>query len=563
VTSRPHSIRPSGPSTREPRPGVRWACRAALAVLVIGFVALGLSEAWTDSPTFDEPVYVSAGVAAVLHHDVTLNDEHPPLFKVLAALPVLAAHPVVPVNGDWSGNDERVYSAAFVDAQLHAGTLRRVTFASRLVPLAEAVGVALVLAAMASGLFGPGAGLLAAALWLASPFVLGLGHLDGTDLPVALAVSLNSWALLAWLRRRRPLGLVLVGLAAALTADSQVTGLAIAALDLVVVAAASRRDGLRAMAGRGATVAVLTLVGVWLPYVAVDPAILAHRVSLLPSPYLNGIRYLADHDTVGAPGYLVGVAYSGGRWWYWPVGLVVKEPVAFLVMAAAGLASWWWLEPGRRRRAATVLVLPAVVLGALTVVQPRDIGVRYLLPVVALGCAAGGALLPAVRLRTGRTRRALLPSMAVVVALLVAATAVSFPDSLSYVSAPFRPAYAAATNADVDWGQGYYRLEAWSGSRHPFVAYFGPRGLPPTGPPGGRALLGTPPSRVTGWVAVSATLLTSQDARVLAWLRRYCPVGTLGGSILLYRFTRPPTAGPSPASPPAACPGPVSRLVGR
>ena len=60
-----------------------------LALLAAGFLALGVAEARADAPTFDEPVYVSAGLAALLHHDVTLNDEHPPLPKVLAVLPVL------------------------------------------------------------------------------------------------------------------------------------------------------------------------------------------------------------------------------------------------------------------------------------------------------------------------------------------------------------------------------------------------------------------------------------------------------------------------------------------
>ena len=60
-----------------------------LVLLAACFLGLGLAEAWSDSPTFDEPVYVAAGLAEVLHHDVTFNDEHPPLAKVLAVLPVL------------------------------------------------------------------------------------------------------------------------------------------------------------------------------------------------------------------------------------------------------------------------------------------------------------------------------------------------------------------------------------------------------------------------------------------------------------------------------------------
>ena len=108
-----------------------------MVLTLIGFLILGGFEAWRDSATFDEPVYVSSGVAAILHHDVADNAEHPPLFKVLAALPVLAVGPVVPADGHWNVNNERTYSARFVQAQIQAGTLRRVTFASRLVPLLE------------------------------------------------------------------------------------------------------------------------------------------------------------------------------------------------------------------------------------------------------------------------------------------------------------------------------------------------------------------------------------------------------------------------------------------
>src|ERR1700690_939948 len=116
---------------------LHWLSLSLLAIGAAAFLALGVGEAWSDAPTFDEPVYVSAGLAAVLHHDVTLNDEHPPLPKVLAVLPVLFADPVVPPNGRWSGNDEYSYGARFAAAQVAAGKVRGVTFASRLVPLAE------------------------------------------------------------------------------------------------------------------------------------------------------------------------------------------------------------------------------------------------------------------------------------------------------------------------------------------------------------------------------------------------------------------------------------------
>ena len=52
---------------------------------------------------------------------------------------------------------------------------------------------------LAASLFGRAAGLLAGGLWLTTPFVLGLGHLDGNDVGFTLVV-LAAWALLRYLR---------------------------------------------------------------------------------------------------------------------------------------------------------------------------------------------------------------------------------------------------------------------------------------------------------------------------------------------------------------------------
>ena len=62
------------------------------------------------------------------------------------------------------------------------------------------------------------------------------------------------------------------------------------------------------------------------------------------------------------------------------------------------------------------------------------------------------------------------------------------------------------------------------------------------------------------WLAVSATALTAYFRPVLGWLRAYCPVGNLGGTILLYRFDEPPDYDlRGPDQPAASCPGVISR----
>lgn len=547
--------------------GSTWVRRLPIALLIIaavGFLALGLGEAKSDSPTFDEPVYVSAGVAAVLHHDLTLNAEHPPLAKVLAALPVLLAHPAVPANGQWSGNDERSYSALFLQAQVSAGSLRRVTFASRLVPLAEAAGVAFAAYGLAAELFGAAAGAFAGLLWLASPLVLGIGHLDGTDVPFALAVTLSSWALARWLRLRTVRALVWTGLGLALVAGTEISGVLIVLVSLAIIAGVSWRSGVRRALAHTALAGVVTWAGLWIPYIVLDPSVLTHPTIVAPQPYLDGVAYLASYNAGSGPGYLAGISYTGGKWWFWPLSLLIKYPAAVLLLLLAGTVALFWTERGARWRALLAVGLPSVSLAGFTIVTPLDIGVRLLLPVIALWAVLASSLVPVVAGLRPAWRHGLTAALAVLLAAGAASTALSFPDSLAWTAPPFRPGYAVATNSNVDWGQGLYALQSWSRGRHPWVSYFGPRGVTAADIPGARPLLGTAPGQVSGWVAVSATALTSADSSQLGWLRNYCPVGVLAGSILIYRFAAPPAAAPAPARPATLCAGPrSSRTAGQ
>jgi 4-amino-4-deoxy-L-arabinose transferase-like glycosyltransferase len=527
--------------------------RLPLAILMIAaacFLGLGLSEAHTDSPTYDEPVYVSAGLAAILHQDLEYNAEHPPLPKAIAALPVLLAHPVVPPNGGWNSNDERDYSATFTHAQLAAGRLDRVTFTARLIPLLESVAVAFAIFALVCELFDDRrAAAFAGLLWLASPLVLGIGHLNGTDVPFALAVTLSSWALARWLRLRTMRALLWTGAALALTAGTAISGAFVVLVALAVIVGVTWRKGWREALRNLIIAGVVTWAGLWIPYILLDPGVLTHLTVIAPKPYLDGLSYLRSYDASGFPGYLAGIAYTGSRWWYWPVSLLLKYPASTLLLLVGGLAAWWWAKD--RSRVVLAVWLPALVLTVFTVTSPLNIGVRLLLPVMALWSVAAAALVPVL------ARKAWM--IAVLVAISVAGTALSFPGSIAWSAPPFRPAYAELTDSNVDWGQSWHALATWSTGKDPWVTYFGPRGITEADIPGARTLLNTPPAEVTGWVAVSATALTSSDAKQLAWLRNYCPVDVLDGTILIYRFQQPPTAAPGPARPPSPCPGTYSK----
>ena len=135
--------------------------------------------------------------------------------------------------------------------------------------------------------------------------------------------------------------------------------------------------------------------------------------------------------------------------------------------AAAGPA------PGGARVA---VGLPAVLLTAFTLAMPKDVGVRYLLPVLALWATVAACGIVAVlgTVNGVARRRAAGAVVAVLLGTAVLGAAGSFPRSIAWTAWPFRPGYAVATDSNVDWGQGLYALRAWSASRDPRVAYLGP-----------------------------------------------------------------------------------------
>jgi 4-amino-4-deoxy-L-arabinose transferase-like glycosyltransferase len=528
--------------------------------LVFGavFLALGLHQAWADSPTFDEPVYVAAGISSLTTHDLRINPEHPPLAKAVAALPALLAHPVIPHTSAWHNGDERVYSAQFLQAQLRAGSLQRVMFLARLVPLLEALAAGLVIYAIGRRLYGDVAGAAAALFWWAGPLVLGLGHVDGIDLPFTLAALLVTLALIRVLEvdRREPAvlrRLLVLGLACGLAASVKDTGLLLAALAPAVVFVSGWRTRRWRSVTDALVVGVTAWLLLWLVYVVIEPGSFLHP-GLLPHADLVGLRYLGSHDTNPGPGYLLGSYWVGGRWWYWPATLLVKLPTStllFLLLAIVGGA-----VAGRdaRRTTLAAVVLPALVITAFTVTGPRDIGVRYLLPVLALWLVAAGSIALVIPTRPSDWRRFLTVALAVLLVVSAVLTVGSNPHSIAWTMPPFRPGYRVASNSDVDWGQDFYRLLDWSRGKHPAVDYFGPRGITAADIPGATSLVATRTTQLTGWAAVSATKLTTDDHVRLSWLRAYCPLDTIGGSILLYRFEHPPDTTRGPDRPAPLCP---------
>src|SRR5436190_22576630 len=229
------------------------------------FAVLAFRQAWTDAPTYDEPTYVTAGLTSLTRHDLRINPQHPPLAKLVAALPVLALRPTIPRGRGWRTANEHVLSAAFVRAQLADGRLRAVFLAARVMPILETVAAGFVIALLAGELFDRRWAWLPAVLWLLNPVVVGLGHLDGIDMPFTLTVLVASFAVLRVRRAPSRSGTVLAGVCAGMSITTRATGLLVLAAAVLAVATADRRDWLPR--------AAITFGSAWLTIVVVYAAL--------------------------------------------------------------------------------------------------------------------------------------------------------------------------------------------------------------------------------------------------------------------------------------------------
>jgi hypothetical protein len=126
--------------------------------------------------------------------------------------------------------------------------------------------------------------------------------------------------------------------------------------------------------------------------------------------------------------------------------------------------------------------------------------------------------------------------------------------SLAWTTWPFQPGYRWVADSNLDWAQDLNDLRSFARDNHPWMAFDSPLILEDPIDEA-KTLRGTDPKTVDGWIAVGASTLTVYSRDEVAWLRGYCPVGDIGGTILLYRLEHPPDVRPGPAQPVAPCTG--------
>ena len=270
-----------------------------------------------------------------------------------------------------------------------------------------------------------------------------------------------------------------------------------------------------------------------------QPLLRALETIPLPAPQiLDGLWQVHNHIDGGHTAFLLGRHAFHGWWYFFPVALAVKTPIALLLLVVLGAFA------AAQRGSPPALRIPPILAALILLINlptSLNIGVRYMLPLFPLLALTGG--IGAVWLwRRARWAVALL------FLWMAVSAALAHPDYLAYFN-EFAAAHPerVLVDSDLDWGQDMNRLVSELRARN--VPYLHMACLY-TGDDARLALPAwdslEPYQPVTGWVAVSYTMrenygwmVAQQRGRpdlAYAWLDRYQPVTRVGKSILLYRI---------------------------
>lgn len=476
---------------------------AAAGLLGIMFFLAG-GAALRESAAVDEVAHVGAGLSYWQRLDLRLNEEHPPLGKLLAALPLAIGG----VHADYtsaawrlSGDFFQAYAGQwpFGDAVLGRWNPWRPTLLwARLPMLLLTLALGWLLYRYGSRLGGPWGGLLCLAAYVATPAFLVFGPLVITDLPVTLFSVAALWQLgEIWLDPSRRNALRFgVALAAALL--SKFTGLLLIPAALLVflqtrywptagepVAKEERKAWRRARwraVLRGSLWAALTIYAVYFVFSLGQPDDALNRVGggawawvirrpLMPLwLYLRGLLLMLV--TGSRSTYLFGQNLPHGVPYYFPVVFTFKSTLGFLALLAIGAAA---ALAGRRRKPVIpeglrphwrVLMVGFYLFLAVCLLSRLDISIRHFTVPIALLILM---LAPVPRLA------ATLPGRRIWQAALAAAAVSSFvaifaayPYYFPFVNslAWGRPVYYLVNDANVSWNEGLPAVDQFARDEH-------------------------------------------------------------------------------------------------
>lgn len=582
----------------------------ALCILVVMF-AIMVTSAWNDSAIMDELAHIPAGYSYVTQFDMRLNPEHPPLIKDLAGLSLLTQNFSFPassrawqedVNGQWDFGRIFLYGSSN-----NPDTILRL---ARIPMMLLTILFGWLFFWWARKQYGEKIAFFTLFLFAFSPTLLAHGRYVTTDIAAAFGFFIGIATFLAFLEKPSLKTALIAGIAFGIAQLLKFSLFLLAPLYgllfviLFFVSWQDKKSKIKDFLLHTTCYTLLIFITglalIWIVYIphvwnypqerqlrdadfilgsfgfrpvaTFDVWLIKHEMTRPLGQYLLGLLMVIQRAAGGNTTYFLGEVSAAGWKHYFPVVYLLKEHLAFHLLALVAIGAWikskiknkrpkpqiknkklhdtYYMLLGTIKQNFTTfsLLLFIVIYVTLSIRSNLNIGVRHLLPILPFLylLAATGVMKLSAAWRT--------PLVTVVMAWMIVSAAMTFPFYLSYFHAlagGTEGGWQYAVDSNYDWGQDLKRLAAWTEKNNIgslYLDYFGggdPRYYLGNVYEPWNSTKGAPPSG--NYFAISATLRQGAFGTLASgferkaedsylWLRGLEPVARAGASIFIYRM---------------------------
>ncbi len=188
---------------------------------------------------------------------------------------------------------------------------------------------------------------------------------------------------------------------------------------------------------------------------------------IIPRFYIKGLVMVFVHAGGGHSSFLLGQVSNTGWWYYFPVLLLAKLPLATIGLIILGILTIW--RKHKLNMLTTALAASGVIFLIFSMSSKANLGIRHVLPVMIILIILAGAVVGA----SSRIKSVILA----LIIILVISSWRAFPYPMSYINMLFggsSKTYQIATDSNLDWGQDLHRIKNYVSKNKinkPYIEY--------------------------------------------------------------------------------------------
>jgi len=485
------------------------AARAPLWLAVCLLLALFAQAAFAAarlSLTTDEGLHITSGYSILRTGDFRLIEEHPPLVKMLAALPLLLVPDLPDPRGlpGWESDAATPDTVQLVRVMKHWLQPYRpfdgVVYAARVPIILLSLLLGAVVFRWAADLAGSWAGVTALALYAFDPNILAHSSVAAIDLGATACIFFASYTFWRALRRPSRVHIVMAGVTLGLAQAVKISAVILIPQFIVLAylraltedSALFSRSPVRIWihgVGRSTMllrvglvvcmIFALALVSLWAVYGFEFRTPPGWHVPIPAASHLIPLKRVLHDTSTGRTTFLMGQYSERGWWYYFPVAFAIKTPLPTLIFLAwaLGFSIKGWVSRSKERGVRCRMqdtsiwwnlgLFPVIYFG-VAIFSSFNIGYRHLLPILPFIFVFIAVQVTGRRSQDmGRKSVTLSPRYLVTLSLLVwcvIEAAMIWPHDLAYfnevVGGP-DGGYRYLVDSNLDWGQAWKELKAY------------------------------------------------------------------------------------------------------